>query len=127
MEKSHSKISIRIFILLSVTIFISSMAQLAAIGYLHIRGITIVSPISWYVWPMLIVSSVFILYFGVIYFEPDRRMKISLTLLGICVVMILSNMWLLLTSTVLWTFSIFTILILQTMAYYLFRQTKFAQ
>lgn len=121
MEKGPTKFSKRIFILLSIATFISIASQIVAMIYLNAKGITIVSPIKWYIWLLIILGSGWILFFGIIYFEPSKKVKNAFYVLGLCALLTYINAWLLMGSFILWSFSIATILILLSVAWYLYR------
>jgi len=124
MEKEPTKFSKRIFIVLSIASIISIVLQILAIIYLNAKGITIVSPIKWYVWLLITIASGWILYFGVIYFEPNRKAKIAFSILGLCVFLVYINAWLLIESPILWTVSIAALIILLSVAVHIFRSTS---
>jgi len=92
-----------------------------AMIYLNAKGISIVSPIKWYVWLLITIASGWILYFGVIYFEPNKKAKIAFSILGLCVLLDYVNAWLLIESPHLWAFSIAALIILLSVAVYLYR------
>jgi hypothetical protein len=100
------------FIILSVAICLSVAWQIIIIIYLQRKGIVVESPIRWYVWIVLIFGSAWILYFAVIIFEPNKGMRVALTILGITATLCYLNGWLLLTLPFLWISSIIAILLL---------------
>ncbi len=122
MENSRTKSNKKIFTALSIGILLSIIGQIIFLSYLLTKNISLTLPIKWYIWFAITLGSGWILYFGVIYFEPNKKAKTAFSILGLCGLLIYINVWLI-GSPILWAVSIAALIILLSVAVYLYRST----